>query len=70
MKLIDSTAKTNWKFLVGVLVIASIVVGVLVFLGPQFKIDKCLDHGGSWDYDNSYCITIPSTIENRALRFG
>jgi hypothetical protein len=42
------------------LLIVGIVAITLIFMGLRLKnwidIDKCLDGGGRWDYDNKECV--------------
>lgn len=61
-----SSIKTNWKLFAIVASIVVVSVG-LILLWPQLKIDKCLDRGGVWDYENSDCIAIKPVPVNGML---
>jgi hypothetical protein len=47
-------ARGKWAVLLG---IVAIIIGLIVALEipKQIKIDKCLDNGGKYDYENNKC---------------
>ena len=48
-------ARGKWAVLLG---ISAIIIGLIVALEipKQIKIDKCLDNGGRYDYENDKCV--------------
>ncbi len=44
------------RILIGGAVLAALLVALVAFWAwTSDPIDRCLDHGGSWDYDGEVC---------------
>lgn len=55
------------RFLLAAAAIAAIIVAVGVLM-PYDLIDRCLDHGGRWNYNGGECECTPKQLADPAVK--
>lgn len=46
--------KKRWA--IGIVLVLAVSVPLVTWLRREIQIDKCLDAGGAWDYEQLHCI--------------
>lgn len=44
------------RFKIALLLVVTAVAAFGIWLAREVLIDKCLDRGGAWDYDQAHCL--------------
>ena len=55
------------KYVTAFLIVTALVAAAALIFLPDDPVDRCLDHGGRWNYQRNACECTPEELESPAV---